>query len=207
MDVMTTDTDAEISPKRRQIMEAARALFMAHGYGATSTDAIAREAGVSKATLYAYFPSKDALWAAMVDETCQRILATVTPVLTSTGDVGESLVEAGRFYLGRLTEPDMLAGYRMIMAESARFPAFGETFMAAGPRRFKTRLAAWLAERAAGGELLVPDAELAADQFTALLRTTPYMRATLGLGAPGEAEMLAVARAAAETFLRAYGKE
>ena len=59
----------DVSPKRRQIVAAAESLFLAHGYGAVSMDAIAKRAGVSKATLYAHFASKDALFAGIMAET------------------------------------------------------------------------------------------------------------------------------------------
>ncbi len=49
---LRSDTE---SPKRQLVLDAAASLFMAHGYGAVSMDAVARAAGVSKATLYAYF--------------------------------------------------------------------------------------------------------------------------------------------------------
>ena len=62
-------------PKRTQIMDAAAALFIAQGYGAVSMDAIAKAAAVSKATLYAYFRSKDALFATIIREACESNLA------------------------------------------------------------------------------------------------------------------------------------
>src|SRR5579863_8488986 len=58
------------SPKRRAILNAATDLFAARGYGAVSMDAIAREADVSKATLYAHFESKDRLFATIVQVAC-----------------------------------------------------------------------------------------------------------------------------------------
>ena len=48
---------------------------MAQGYGAVSMDAIARAAGVSKATLYAYFSSKDQLFATIIGEACRQKIA------------------------------------------------------------------------------------------------------------------------------------
>ncbi len=59
------------SPKRHAVLDAAATLFMAQGYGAVSMDSIAREAGVSKATLYAHFTSKDRLFATIITEACQ----------------------------------------------------------------------------------------------------------------------------------------
>ena len=45
--------------KAESILAAAQRTFLANGFGAASMDAIAREAGASKATLYAYFTSKE----------------------------------------------------------------------------------------------------------------------------------------------------
>jgi AcrR family transcriptional regulator len=47
--------------KREDVLDTALALFAAHGYHAVGVDRIAQEAGVSKMTLYKYFPTKDAL--------------------------------------------------------------------------------------------------------------------------------------------------
>ena len=67
----------ELSPraqaKRRQITDAARRLFLSQGFARTSMDAITAEAGVSKQTLYAYFPSKDDLLLAIVAEALQAL--------------------------------------------------------------------------------------------------------------------------------------
>ena len=50
---------------------------MAQGYGAVSMDAIARAAGVSKATLYAYFSSKDQLFATIISDACRQNIVGV----------------------------------------------------------------------------------------------------------------------------------
>ena len=60
----------------RLVLDAATALFMAQGYGAVSMDAIARAAGVSKATLYAHFSSKDQLFATIIGEACRQNIAS-----------------------------------------------------------------------------------------------------------------------------------
>jgi AcrR family transcriptional regulator len=63
----TTDLLPEtMKPKRRAIMAAAAELFMAEGYAAAAMDGMARAAGVSKATLYAYFTGKVALFKAII---------------------------------------------------------------------------------------------------------------------------------------------
>ena len=76
----TVADDGQIGPdKRARIMNAARAVFMAVGYANASMDAITREAGVSKATVYAHFGSKAQLFGAMVAEECGRRLAPEAP--------------------------------------------------------------------------------------------------------------------------------
>ena len=54
--------------KRRQIIDGASRVFLAQGFDAASMGAIAREAGVSKGTLYVYFKSKEELFEAIVEE-------------------------------------------------------------------------------------------------------------------------------------------
>src|SRR5262245_46611359 len=76
--VMATDIDKGLPPearsdrlKRRQILEGARHMFLAQGFDAASMGAIARQAGVSKGTLYVYFKSKEELFEAIVEEQCR----------------------------------------------------------------------------------------------------------------------------------------
>src|ERR1700692_2804824 len=61
----------EDSAKRRQIIEGARAVFLAQGFDAASMNDIARAAGVSKGTLYVYFKHKEQLFEAIVEQECQ----------------------------------------------------------------------------------------------------------------------------------------
>src|SRR3569833_2638363 len=58
------------SAKRRQIVEGARAVFLANGFDAASMADIAKAAGVSKGTLYVYFKDKDELFSAIVQGFC-----------------------------------------------------------------------------------------------------------------------------------------
>src|ERR1700760_3399110 len=60
----------EDSAKRRQIIEGARAVFLAQGFDAASMGEIARAARVSKGTLYVYFKDKDELFKAIAAKEC-----------------------------------------------------------------------------------------------------------------------------------------
>lgn len=195
------------SPKRRQVLDAARELFLARGYGAVSMDAVAQRAGVSKATLYAHFLSKDDLFATMmgecsvVDMISERLLAS-PPV-----DLRAALTAIGQMVLSFLLQEQTIAMFRIAIAESGRFPQLGRAFYAQGPLRGIERLRRWIAQQQAAGHVRADaDPEVAAQQFADLLRGPLFMRATLALPSPPtEAEVDRAVAAAVETWLRAYG--
>jgi TetR/AcrR family transcriptional repressor of mexJK operon len=193
--------------KARAILDAAAALFLAQGYLAVSMDAVARRAGVSKATLYAHFPGKDALFRVMVEEQCARMAAEATASAGHEDEIGVTLERLGVAMLRFLVAPETLAIHRIVQTEAAREPELAAAFYAAGPATVRALLAAWIAEAQARGQLR-PDLDpaRAAVEFSALLRADLWLRAGLGLGPPPDAAAIAAeAAAAAATFLRAYG--
>jgi TetR/AcrR family transcriptional repressor of mexJK operon len=193
--------------KRRQVMEAAARLFMAQGYGATSMDAVARKAGVSKATLYAYFQGKDALFAAIVGEACQRHAEGRPCCPTGNeSDLAGALIALGEGYLSFLFREDVMAIQRVVLAEGPRFPELGRAFYESGPRRMIQWVAGWFAGLQRQGRLRLGDPAVAAEQFLALHRGSALMRRMLGVPpAPDAAEIQAIVSAAVDTFLRAWG--
>ncbi len=205
--VAAPEARPDSSPKRRQIVDAAVALFMAHGYGSVSMDAIARSAGVSKATLYAYFTSKDQLFATIIGDACRESTEDPGTFPAEIDDIAAALIAIGDRILHFLLQERKLAIYRMTVAEAARFPELGLAFMVNGPQKFVDRLADWMARQTEAGHFATDDPHLAAEQFLALLRTTMYLRATLVQGAPPtEPEIEATVKAAVATFLRAFGR-
>ena len=203
----TISLPAETSPKRRLVLEAAADLFMEHGYEKVSMDAVARGAGVSKATLYAHFASKDALFASIVGEACQRNTAPEGSFPAEVTDIRAALTVIGERVLRFLLQPGTQAIYRVAVADSARCPELGRAFMANGPQRFLDRFSIWLAAQTAAGHLAVTDPLMAAEQFGALLRLSLFMRVTLGL-APEcrDPEVSATVAAAVDTFMKAFGR-
>lgn len=202
--------EAVRGPKARAILDAAGELFLAQGFAAVSMDAVARQAGASKATLYAHFPSKDALFAAMVAERCDRMAAEAA-ALAGHGDDGPeaALRRLCGTVLAFLVAPSTLAIHRIVQAEAGRVPRLAEAFFAAGPAAGRARLAGWIAEEQRAGRLRADaDPAEAAGHLGALLRGDLWLRAGLGVPpAPDEAAVERAAAAAASVFLRAYGAE
>lgn len=199
---------AEQTPKQRGIVDAATRLFMAQGYADVSMDAIARAAGVSKATLYAYFASKERLFANLVGEACRRSGPGSVEFADGEADVRATLSILADRTLHFMLDEKSLAIYRVVLGEAARFPELGRAFYERGPAKNRSNVAAWLERQMAAGKLRSADPGLAAEQFTGLLRTHLQMRALLGIDPPPtESEIQATAQAAVETFLRAYAPD
>jgi AcrR family transcriptional regulator len=72
--------------RRRQLLGAAREVFVAQGYHAAAMDEIADRAGVSKPVLYQHFPGKLELYLALLDESVDELVRIVREALTSTTD-------------------------------------------------------------------------------------------------------------------------
>jgi AcrR family transcriptional regulator len=72
--------------RRQQLMSAALEVFVAQGYHAAAMDDIAERAGVSKPVLYQHFPGKFELYLALLDASCDAIIANCKAALASTHD-------------------------------------------------------------------------------------------------------------------------
>lgn len=84
-----------LSPERRQrILEAARFLALRNGLRATTMEAIAREARIAKPTLYGYFPDKEAVFAAIVEDLAADALAAFGAALAAEGGVARRIATA-----------------------------------------------------------------------------------------------------------------
>jgi len=193
---------AEKLPER--ILDAATQLFLSLGYGATSIEAVAQRARISKRTFYHRFPDKAALFDAVV----HRIIERLRPPPGAPIIAGASLEEiferlASLILKAALSEP-AIALHRMIVAESARFPKLATIATQQEASKEAIRLIAGLLDREARtGNLRVDDSTFAAEQFLHMVITLPQRRA-LGLGAPMRpAELRAWPRAVAALFL--YG--
>jgi TetR/AcrR family transcriptional regulator, mexJK operon transcriptional repressor len=194
-----------LASKQASILDAAKKSFLARGYGAVSMDAIAREAAVSKATVYAYFASKEELFGAVVAGECERRFAAFSAHELDPGDPALSLAVIGRRFVGLILSPDALALQRIILGEVSRFPVLGELFWRAGPERSVAQIALFMTRAREAGTLLFDDATGAAEQFVALLRGETQLRHLLALEI--DADEAAIERAVAPavaTFLRAF---
>jgi TetR/AcrR family transcriptional regulator, mexJK operon transcriptional repressor len=198
-------TGVPAGSKAESILAAAKRAFLAAGFEAVSMDAIAREAGVSKATVYAHFGSKEELFGAVIEGECERYFASFSAGELDPRDIRASLTVLGRRFLELVLSPDGIALHRIITGEVTRFPALGEIFWRAGPERQRVQIEGFLRSAAACGALAFEDARSAAEQFLSLARGEIQLRQLLHLAPEaGPNEIEVAVGAAVDTFVRAF---
>ncbi len=191
--------------KRRQIVDGARQVFLSAGFDGASMNDVARAAGVSKGTLYAYFDSKDDLFEAIIrGEFAQSAERLCT--FRREGDAREMLRDFGVRLISRMAEPGTRALARVVIAAAEKFPNIGRAFYEAGPLYGATRLAAELENLERSGALKVPDPERAAWQFVDLCQSHVYKRLLFGVvPSISREDIEASVEAGVDVFMKAYG--
>ncbi|MBY6242637.1 TetR/AcrR family transcriptional regulator [Methylosinus sp. Sm6] len=186
------------------IRTAARARFLEQGFSETSMDAIARSAGVSKATLYTYFASKEALFADLVEiEFRAKALRCAAP------DLGHGIAPAlrvlARELVGCWLRRDSTALFQAVCSERWRFPALCLLVFESNQRAALDLVTSVFEEAEQKGLLACPDAKIAAAQLLHLVFADMPLRIALGIEPPSRAEAEATLQAGIDCFLRAYG--
>jgi len=191
--------------KRRQILEAAGRLFLNQGFEATTMDAIAREAGVSKATVYAHARNKQDLFAAIVQGKSSLVYQSVDAAEAAALGAEQALALFARRFMEVIMAPEAQCMYRVVVAEAPRNPELGRIFYEKGPQVVIARLATIIAAGASAGELEVDDSEIAAQEFLGLIQGRFHLPCILGtLGEMSAVEREQAAGRVVRTFLRAY---
>ncbi|UEM23274.1 TetR/AcrR family transcriptional regulator [Skermanella mucosa] len=191
--------------KSAQIMSAAKTLFTSQGFGATSMDAIVRMANVSKATLYAHFSGKEELFAAIVSHECRTQQSLLWAPGVEEKEVEDALGEIGRNFLGLILSAPAVAIFRVVVAESARFPDLGRIFFNSGPNQMRQSLSSYLAKATARGRLDIDDPWRAAEHFIGMLQTPVHFSVLFGVKDHfSRDELDGIVKDAVGAFLRAY---
>ena len=186
--------------KRALILTAATEVFFEDGYGRASMDKVLAKIGGSKRTLYNHFRSKEELFAAIVTNVSDRVLAALRPPLDA-GDIRETLVTIGVGYLSVLLSPDGLALYRAMISEAPHFPELARIFFAKGPGRASDQLSDFFREHKRRGLLKVDDPQLAAGQFLGMVRGDVHLAAALSIRKPTKRLIKRTVGHAVENFL------
>lgn len=132
---------------------------------------IAREAGVSKRTLYAYYPSKEELFGDVlrgltIENPQTQLLEFLRGIEPgSVEELREALVGLAKKIIATMMDPDYLALMRTIIADSHRFPQLGEIFRSTVPERGIREGGAMIQRSQEAGVVVQGDPEVMARMF------------------------------------------
>lgn len=193
----------EESERRKRLIEAAEKVFVELGYGAANVDDIARRAAMSKKTLYQVFPTKESLFAAVI-ESRRAVLSAMIDL--ERNDEARSPDDVLRRFLKQMARfvlaPRQAALYRLVIAESQRAPELANAFYQEGPNKACSGLSNWLAVQHERNTLFVPDPTVAARMLFSMVIAEQQMRLLIGeIREPDEAAIDARVDRAVELFL------
>jgi TetR/AcrR family transcriptional regulator, mexJK operon transcriptional repressor len=191
--------------KLEAILDAAYALFLERGVAATTMEAVAERASVSKMTIYANFRDKPALLAAVFDHCVKSLHAFDLAIGPDLKSSVERLVEFGRAIVSSASRPEVVRMNRLMMECADQHPRLAATFYTAGRGEAIKRIAEFLRSLTQRGFLSIKDADLAAEQLFASWLGMGLVRQSLGMAGPPSADAIARrVRHAVETMIRAW---
>ncbi|WP_027936606.1 TetR/AcrR family transcriptional regulator [Amycolatopsis sp. ATCC 39116] len=163
---VTTYHQRVAEEKRALIVTAATALFLELGYDRTSLARIAERSGVSRATLFKQFPSKAALFDAIVTESWSAADEEEPP---PAGDIVNGLTTIGRRYAELLGRPRMTDLFRIVIAELPRFPELANAQFSHGKMPYFESVRSYLLAEHEAGTVRIEDVDLVATQFLGMI--------------------------------------
>lgn len=195
--------------KHRDILRAAREVFLVDGYAAAAVTDVAARASASKVTVYRHFGDKERLFVAVVHDAIEEAedrSRDVIEALAETQELEDDLRAFARQHVEEVTDPQLVRMRRLLIGEAERFPSLARAWHRRAPRAAHRTLARVIVRLDERGLLHVDDAELAAEHLNYLIlaapldeamftgRTSPYPRARVQRWADD----------AVRTFLAAY---
>lgn len=196
--------EARKEERRLAILDVAKRAFLEHGYSAASMSAISAELGGSKGTLWNYFPSKEELFAAVLEHATAAYRQQLSDLLAPSADLWTTIVSFCRSFITKITSPEGVRLHRLIAAEAGRFPELGEIFYRRAPEPTLRILAEFFAGQMAAGHMRADDPAVAARALACLCMGGLHQRVIWGIAEPTPEAIEAETQAAADVFAHAY---
>ena len=190
--------------KRAAVIDAAIQEFLAAGFDATSMDRVAARAGVSKRTVYNHFPSKEALFAAILRKLWDSSDAEEAPAYSPRHPLRGQLLQLLLKKLSLLNDEAFLSLARVAIAAGIHSPERARDMVARMGER-EEDLTAWIRAAAADGRLKTSDPMFASQQLQGLVKAFAFWpQVTMGQPPLSVDEQRQVAESAADMFLANY---
>ncbi|MBD9463585.1 TetR/AcrR family transcriptional regulator [Pseudomonas sp. Pdm06] len=190
--------------KREAILQAAIAEFRSSGFEITSMDKIAATAGVSKRTVYNHFPSKEELFAEILNRLWNSITAEQDMPYSSQTPLGEQLQTLLQAKLHLLADENFLDLARIAIAATIHSPERAQNMVSRMGQR-EEGLTAWIRQAQADGRLKPVEPAFAAQQMHGLLKTFAFWpQVSMGQPSLTQEEQARVIESALDMFLSRY---
>ena len=166
--------------KVRQIVDAARDVFLEYGFSAASMDEIVRRAGVSKRTLYSYYAGKDEIFIDVMQRQLGLLYENFETARKASEVLADQLQRIGIEMLRIANSPETLSLFRITAAEAHRFRTLARQFFEQSFEKVIDGIAAILDREIQESGLRVADTRQAGEHFLELLFGTAYHRVVFG---------------------------
>jgi len=201
-----TNSRSKNESKKEQMLDAATRLFTDHGYAKTSMAQIAKEADVSKQTVYSHFGNKEELFSASIARKCDETIL-FDHELFDLANPRQTLLNIGQRFFTMITSKEALAVHKICAFEAKTYPQLSELFFQAGPERLTTDIAHLMGHFNDKGLLTIPHPRNAAIQFLHMVKGEAWMRIEFNTQRQfSEHEVKDYITNCVEFFLRGYAK-
>ena len=188
--------------KNAQIIDAAEAEFLEHGFSGASMDRISARAEVSKRTVYKHFESKENLFHELISRHWAKCTAPLAVTYDPNRDIRDQLFELAEAEGQLLTSKDIMLTTRLVMSEFLRQPELAEQNQA--KTDFTASLVKMLEDAAADGKLVLDDPRSAADEFLALIKGRAFWPVVFGAPVVSETEMKSIIQNSVDMMMSRY---
>lgn len=191
--------------RHKAILEAATSLFMERGFDGTSMDAIAKEADVSKQTVYSHFSTKDNLFSSAITHKMEDYFPQGDFVVGESASLEEELTLVAAQFTKLLMSEDAMSVFRLLVSEAPKGSHLAEIFWEAGPMVMLGRLVAFLEKWQQRGALKIDDSEDAAKFMINLLKGHAHFELSIGLiNKVSDDDFKASVKSSVAIFLKLY---
>ncbi|MBN9030053.1 MAG: TetR family transcriptional regulator [Rhizobiales bacterium 63-7] len=192
--------------KREQILDGAKRIFMGKGFDAASMNDVAREAGVSKGTIYVYFQNKEDLFADLIERERTRFALSTRDALEKPAGVEDALFHFGMTFCQHMMNDDVICSMRSVIGVIDRMPGLARRFFSSESVNVRSVLRDYLEMQRMQGKLAIDDTDLAARQLIDMCSGSYFKLRLFGemKKPPPREELDRVIGSAVRVFMAAY---
>lgn len=191
--------------KKQSILDAAKHLFLMHGYHGSSMNQIAKAAGVTKLTIYNHFQDKATLFTYAVENTCESIIQAMPIVLNGQSDFRTSLYEACALSMNIVNLPEAIKLDLLLMELASQQSPLAEQFYNASHVKLDAMWNQFFQNAQQHHFIQSADPQRQTELIASLLFGTRHQKILLGLIVPPTPqEQQQIIESAIEIFLLKY---